>query len=64
MVTSTWMPRRRRAATLIAVAIAPSGYVLPSMATRIDSYSASWSTTGAGIATLTVEVRSSPWRWR
>ena len=60
IVTSTWMPRRRRAATLTAVASAPSEYCLTSNATSTDSYSASCSTTGFGIATFVVVVRSRP----
>ena len=64
IVTSTWMPRRRRAATLIAVAIAAREYSVPSRATSTDWYSASWSTTGLGTATFVVVVRSRPWRRR
>ena len=62
--TITWMPRLRRAATLIAVAIAEREYSPSATATRTDWYSASWSITGLGTATFVVVVRSRPWRWR
>ena len=64
IVTSTWMPRRLRAASLIAVAIRCSSCQPSPTWTSTESYSASWSTTGWAIATLCVEVRSRPWRRR
>ena len=48
-VTSTWMPRRRRAARRTAMAMASPEYWPSSKATRIDSYSTSCSTIGSGI---------------
>ena len=64
IVTSTWMPRRRRAASRAAVATASWEKSPSSKATSTDSYSTSCSTTGLGITTLWVSVSESPWRRR
>ena len=47
-VTSTWMPRRRRAARRTAMATASPEYWPSSKATSTDSYSTSCSTIGSG----------------
>ena len=60
IVTSTWMPRLRRAAMRAAVAITSGTYPRSSKATSTDSYSASVSVAGRGITTLAVVVRSRP----
>ena len=64
IVTSTWIPRRRRAASRAAVATASWEKSPSSKATSTDSYSTSCSTTGLGITTLWVSVSESPWRRR
>ena len=64
IVTSTWMPRRRRAARRTAVATASVEKLWSSKATSTDWYSTSCSTTGLGITTLCVSVSERPWRRR
>ncbi len=64
IVTSTWMPRRRIAASRAAVETASDEKLPSSNATRIDSYSTSCSTTGLGVTILCVSVSDSPCRRR